>query len=103
MQAIQKNSKETKIVETEPKTAAIADLNALQFAIADVMSGVDNDPEIEITESLMRQILRGQRSAYVTYHGVKLFVEGTRDDIKMQENMTPNDLVAMKSQQEKAK
>lgn len=102
---MQPTQKSIKISEKEvdfgldTKQPAISTLESLQFAIADVVNGPDPDPSIEITETLMRTILRGQKSAYVTYHGVKLYIEGTRDRIKAEEELGPEAYMLLKMEQ----
>lgn len=104
---MQPTQKSTKIQEKEvdfalpEKQPAISSLDQLQFAIADAVSGVDPDPYLEVTETLMRQILRGQKSAYVTYHGVKLYIEGTRDRIVEENKLNPEAYMMLKMEQAK--
>lgn len=85
-----KLSEETLITETD-YVPTINTLDELQFALADVLH--TEDPSLEISENLMKIILKGQKSPYVTYHGVKLFIKGTRETIEQLEEMTPSQKV----------
>jgi hypothetical protein len=87
----------------EEKQPVIKDLNTLQLAIAESVAGIDPDPSFEVTEDLMKIILRGQRSAYVTYHGAKVYIEGTRDTLSLQDSMKPEELHLYNLEQAKAK
>lgn len=103
---MQQTPKSIKITETEKdfaptKEPAISTLEALQFAIADVYNAPGVDPALEITETLMKQILRGQKSAYVCYHGVKLYIEGTKERIEAEEKLGPEAYMMLKMEQAK--
>ena len=55
---------------------------------------LDGDiPIIEVTKELFQALLKGRKGAYLTYGdpGVKVFVQGTVEDIEREENLSADE------------
>lgn len=70
---------------------AIDNMHSLEFACAELMGDATLDQSLEVTPDIMKIILRGQKSAYVVYHGIKVYIAGTRDTLEAMDDLSPED------------
>lgn len=72
----------------EPKTDAVVYDNLPEFEFAIGNAPLEDIEYVEVTQKLFDHITRKQPNRYVTYKGVKVYVQGTRAENDNIDNMT---------------